>query len=240
MTVRFGVVVFPGTNCDHDTKSAVEGLGYEAEFVWHNSPHSELDGFGCVILPGGFAYGDYLRTGAIAAFSPVVAAVKRYIDDGGLVVGICNGFQVLLEMGALPGAMVRNRNLRFICRFVDLLVKQADTPFTAACRPKQVLRMPISHFEGAYYVDDAGLRSLVENKQIVLRYCDADGNCTPDANPNGAMFNIAGICNQRRNVFGLMPHPERASDELLGATDGRLIFDSIAQFVSAPSNVYGA
>jgi len=232
LTIRFGVVVFPGTNCDHDTKSAVEGLGYEAEFVWHNSPRGELDGFGCVVLPGGFAYGDYLRTGAIAAFSPVISAVKRYIDDGGLVIGICNGFQVLLEMGALPGAMIRNRDLRFICRFVDLLVKQTDTPFTAACCPKQVLRMPISHFEGAYYIDEAGLRSLIDNNQIVLKYSDADGKCTPQSNPNGATFNIAGICNQRRNVFGLMPHPERASDEVLGATDGRLIFDSIAQSIA--------
>ena len=232
MTINFGIVVFPGTNCDHDTKSAVEGLGYTAQFVWHDSPRGELDGFDCVILPGGFAHGDYLRTGAIAAFSPIIAAVKRYIDDGGFVIGICNGFQVLLEMGALPGAMVRNRDLRFICRFVDLIVKQTDTPFTAACMPKQVLRMPISHFEGAYYVDDAGLKSLVQNNQIVLKYCDTDGNCTAAANPNGAVFNIAGICNERRNVFGLMPHPERASDELLGATDGRLIFDSVAQSIA--------
>jgi len=225
--------VFPGTNCDHDTKCAVEGLGYEADFVWHNSPHGELDRFDCVVLPGGFAYGDYLRTGAIAAFSPVIGAVKRYIDNGGLVIGICNGFQVLLEMGALPGAMVRNRDLRFICRFVDLLVKQADTPFTAACRRvKHVLRMPISHFEGNYYIDEAGLRSLVDNNQIVLKYCDSDGKCTPKSNPNGATFNIAGICNKRRNVFGLMPHPERASDAILGATDGRLIFDSIAQSIA--------
>ena len=234
MTVRFGIVVFPGTNCDHDTRFAVEGLGFQAEFVWHTAVR--LDSFDCVVLPGGFAHGDYLRTGAIAAFSPVISAVRRYIDDGGLVLGICNGFQVLLEMGALPGAMLRNRNLRFLCRFVDLLVKQADTPFTGACGEKHVLRMPISHFEGKYYIDAAGLRTLVDNEQIVLKYCDAEGISTPDANPNGATFNIAGICNQKRNVFGLMPHPERASDEVLGATDGRLIFDSISQCVSGTSN----
>jgi len=234
LTVRFGIVVFPGTNCDHDTRFAVEGLGFQAEFVWHTA--ARLDSFDCVVLPGGFAHGDYLRTGAIAAFSPVISAVRRYIDDGGLVLGICNGFQVLLEMGALPGAMLRNRNLRFICRFVDLLVKQTDTPFTGACGERQVLRMPISHFEGNYYIDEAGLRSLVDNEQIVLKYCDAEGISTPDANPNGATFNIAGICNQKRNVFGLMPHPERASDEVLGATDGRLIFDSIARFASGDSS----
>ncbi|MBN2208674.1 MAG: phosphoribosylformylglycinamidine synthase I [Candidatus Coatesbacteria bacterium] len=233
MTVRFGIVVFPGTNCDHDTRFAVEGLGFQAEFVWHTE--ERIGNFDCVVLPGGFAHGDYLRTGAIAAFSPVISAVKRYIADGGLVLGICNGFQVLLEMGALPGAMLRNRNLRFICRFVDLLVKQTDTPFTGACSERQVLRMPISHFEGNYYIGEAGLRSLVDNEQIVLKYCDAEGISTPDANPNGATFNIAGISNENRNVFGLMPHPERASDEVLGATDGRLIFDSIARFASGDS-----
>ncbi|MBN1592511.1 MAG: phosphoribosylformylglycinamidine synthase I [Candidatus Coatesbacteria bacterium] len=232
MTVNFGIVVFPGTNCDQDTKSAVEGLGHRSEFIWHDSAPDSLSRFDCVILPGGFAYGDYLRSGAIAAFSPVIAVVKRYIDEGGLVLGICNGLQVLLEMGALPGAMIRNRDLRFICRFVDLIVKQTDTPFTSACVQKQVLRIPISHFEGSYYIDEAGLKSLIENNQIVLKYSDENGNCTPDANPNGAVFNIAGICNERRNVFGLMPHPERAADEVLGATDGKFIFDSIASSVA--------
>jgi len=227
---RFGVVVFPGTNCDQDTLWALDVLGYQAEAVWHTA--KDLDHFDCVILPGGFAYGDYLRTGAIAAFSPVVRAIRRYIDDGGLVIGICNGFQILLEMGALPGAMVRNRGLLFVCRFVDLLVERPQTPFTLACQQRRILRMPISHFEGNYYIDDAGLRSLVENGQVVLRYCDASGNCTSQANPNGARYNIAGIINRRGNVLGLMPHPERACEELLGSADGSLIFDSVARFVA--------
>nr|HDM58997.1 phosphoribosylformylglycinamidine synthase subunit PurQ [Bacillota bacterium] len=233
MSVRFGIVVFPGTNCDLDTKAALEASGVESDFVWHTA--TRLDGFECVILPGGFAHGDYLRTGAIAAFSPIIPALRRYIDAGGLVIGICNGFQVLLEMGVLPGAMMRNRSLRFICRFVHVLVEQADTPFTMNCTPGQVLRMPISHFEGNYYIDEAGLKSLIDNRQVVLRYCDAEGKCTPESNPNGAAFNIAGICNADRNVFGLMPHPERASDSLLGSVDGKLIFESIAESVSGRS-----
>ena len=233
MSVRFGIVVFPGTNCDLDTKAALEASGVESDFVWHTA--TRLDGFECVILPGGFAHGDYLRTGAIAAFSPIIPALRRHIDAGGLVIGICNGFQVLLEMGVLPGAMMRNRSLRFICRFVHVLVEQADTPFTMNCTPGQVLRMPISHFEGNYYIDEAGLKSLIDNRQVVLRYCDAEGKCTPESNPNGAAFNIAGICNADRNVFGLMPHPERASDSLLGSVDGKLIFESIAGSVSGRS-----
>ncbi|RLC46535.1 MAG: phosphoribosylformylglycinamidine synthase I [Candidatus Coatesbacteria bacterium] len=233
MSVRFGIVVFPGTNCDLDTKAALEASGVESHFVWHTA--TRLDGFECVILPGGFAHGDYLRTGAIAAFSPIIPALRRHIDAGGLVIGICNGFQVLLEMGVLPGAMMRNRSLRFICRFVHVLVEQADTPFTMNCTPGQVLRMPISHFEGNYYIDEAGLKSLIDNRQVVLRYCDAEGKCTPESNPNGAAFNIAGICNADRNVFGLMPHPERASDSLLGSVDGKLIFESIAESVSGRS-----
>jgi len=233
LSVRFGIVVFPGTNCDLDTKAALEASGVESDFVWHTA--TRLDGFECVILPGGFAHGDYLRTGAIAAFSPIIPALRRYIDAGGLVIGICNGFQVLLEMGVLPGAMMRNRSLRFICRFVHVLVEQADTPFTMNCTPGQVLRMPISHFEGNYYIDEAGLKSLIDNRQVVLRYCDAEGKCTPESNPNGAAFNIAGICNADRNVFGLMPHPERASDSLLGSVDGKLIFESIAESVSGRS-----
>ena len=233
MSVRFGIVVFPGTNCDLDTKAALEVLGAESEFVWHTA--TRLDGFECVIVPGGFAHGDYLRTGAIAAFSPIIPALRRHIEAGGLVIGICNGFQVLLEMGVLPGAMMRNRSLRFICRFVQVLVEQVDTPFTRNCAPKQVLRMPISHFEGNYYIDEAGLNRLVQNNQVVLRYCDAEGNCTPASNPNGATFNIAGICNASRNVFGLMPHPERASEALLGSADGQLIFESIAGLVSGRS-----
>jgi len=233
LSVRFGIVVFPGTNCDLDTKAALEASGAESDFVWHTA--TRLDGFECVILPGGFAHGDYLRTGAIAAFSPIIPALRRYIDAGGLVIGICNGFQVLLEMGVLPGAMMRNRSLRFICRFVHVLVEQADTPFTMNCTPGQVLRMPISHFEGNYYIDEAGLKSLIDNRQVVLRYCDAEGKCTPESNPNGAAFNIAGICNADRNVFGLMPHPERASDSLLGSVDGKLIFESIAESVSGRS-----
>ncbi|MCD6326427.1 phosphoribosylformylglycinamidine synthase subunit PurQ [bacterium] len=226
--MKFGVVVFPGTNCDHDTKWAVESLGYEAELIWHTA--ERLDGIDCVILPGGFAHGDYLRTGAIAAFSPIMKAVMRHADAGGLVLGICNGFQILLECGMLPGAMIRNRDLRFICRFTSVLVEQKQTPFSNLCEKGQILSIPISHFEGNYHIDEHGLGSLIEHEQIVLRYCDGDGNVTQDANPNGATSNIAGICNMQRNVLGLMPHPERASESILGCADGRQIFDSIARF----------
>lgn len=226
--MKFGVVVFPGSNCDHDAFCAVENaLGEEAAFLWHDS--RDLEGSDVVILPGGFSYGDYLRTGAIARFAPIMGAVKEFAAQGGLVLGICNGFQILLEAGLLPGAMLRNRGLKFICRPVHLRVENADTPFTNACQPGQVLEVPIAHAEGNYYADAATLDALESNGQVVFRYATPDGAITDAANPNGSLHNIAGITNRAGNVLGMMPHPERASDALLGSRDGLLIFQSLVQ-----------
>jgi len=215
--MKFGVVVFPGSNCDHDAWYAVrENLGQEAEFIWHDSDQlGDVDG---VVLPGGFAYGDYLRCGAIAKFSPVMQAVKRFAADGGLVLGICNGFQILVEAGLLPGALVRNAGLKFVCREVRLRTETIDSPFTAAARPGQVLRVPIAHGEGCYVADEHTLDELEAEKRVIFRYLD---------NPNGSARDIAGVLNPRRNVMGMMPHPERASDPLMGSTDGLLIFRSM-------------
>lgn len=228
--MKFGVVVFPGSNCDHDAFHVLSNvLGQPTEWVWHQSKDiSHLD---AVILPGGFSYGDYLRTGAIASHSPVMGAVKQFAARGGLVLGICNGFQVLLEAGLLPGAMLRNRRLKFLCRFVCLRVETAATPFTAACRPGQILKMPIAHTEGNYFADPNTLGELERNKQIVFRYATPAGEIVDDeeTNPNGALASIAGISNRERNVLGLMPHPERAAEPLLGSTDGRLIFQSVME-----------
>ena len=232
--MKFGVVVFPGSNCDHDAYYAVQNiLGQQAEFLWHES--TELAGCDVVILPGGFAYGDYLRTGAIARFAPIMAAVRGFAAAGGLVLGICNGFQILLEAGLLPGAMLRNRDLRFVCRPVYLRVENAQTAFSNACRAGQVLKIPIAHGEGNYYADAATLESLEEGGQVVFRYSRPDGEVTEDANPNGSLHNIAGIVNPEGNVLGMMPHPERASELLLGSTDGRFIFQSLVNAVSAQS-----
>jgi phosphoribosylformylglycinamidine synthase subunit PurQ / glutaminase len=216
--MKFGVVVFPGSNCDHDAWYAVtHNLGHEAEFLWHDSPHlSRVD---CVILPGGFSYGDYLRCGAIAKFSPVMQSVRRFAAEGGKVIGICNGFQILVETGLLPGALIRNRGLRFICKEVDLRVKTADSPFTCAAQPGQVLRIPIAHGEGCYYADTRTLRELDDEDRIAFRYLD---------NPNGSLNDIAGILNRERNVLGMMPHPERAADPLMGSTGGLVVFQSLA------------
>ena len=226
--MKFGVVTFPGSNCDHDAFHVLSAvLGQPAAWVWHEA--ADLGGFDAVVLPGGFAYGDYLRTGAIASHAPVMEAVKQFAARGGLVMGICNGFQILLEAGLLPGAMLRNRRLKFLCRDVHLRVETAATPFTSACQAGQVLRMPIAHMEGNYFCDAAALAALERNGQIVFRYASPAGEVvdTEDANPNGALANIAGICNAERNVLGLMPHPERASEALLGSADGRLIFESM-------------
>ncbi len=226
--MKFGVVIFPGSNCDHDTFHVLRDvLGQPAEEIWHQS--TELGSLDAVILPGGFAYGDYLRTGAIASHSPVMAAVKKFAAAGGLVLGICNGFQILLEAGLLPGAMLRNRRLKFLCRFVHIRVETTDTPFTSACQPGQVLRMPIAHMEGSYFAEPETLAELERNRQVVFRYATPTGEVvdTEEANPNGALANIAGICNRERNVLGLMPHPERASEPLMGSADGRLIFESM-------------
>ena len=224
--MKFGVVVFPGSNCDHDAFCAVENaLDEEAAFLWHKS--RDLAGSDVVILPGGFSYGDYLRTGAIARFAPIMSAVKEFVAQGGLVLGIYNGFRILLEAGLLPGAILRNRGLRFIYRPVHIRVESAETPFTNACRPGQVLEVPIAHAEGNYYADAATLDELERNGQVVFRYSTPDGAITDAANPNGSLHNIAGITNRAGNVLGMMPHPERASDTLLGSRDGLFIFQSL-------------
>lgn len=232
--MKFGVVVFPGSNCDHDTYYALsEVLGQPTEWMWHQS--TEVNHLDAIVLPGGFSYGDYLRTGAIARFSPVMQAVEKFARRGGLVLGICNGFQVLLEAGLLPGAMLRNRTLKFICRFVHLRVETTATPFTAAARRGQVLKIPIAHMEGNYFAEEPALRELERNHQIVLRYATPAGEIADDeeTNPNGATGNIAAICNRERNVLGMMPHPERAAEPLMGSTDGLVIFQSMVQFLVA-------
>ena len=224
--MKFGVVVFPGTWSDRDCLRALGPvLGQEAVSIWHQD--TDLQGCDCIILPGGFSYGDYLRAGAIARFAPVIGAIKEFADLGGLVLGICNGFQILLEAGLLPGALLRNQSLEFRCVWTHLRVENAETPFTRLCRPGQIIRIPISHGEGNYFADDATLDQLEASKSVLLRYSDAQGNVTPDANPNGSRRNIAGIVNERRNVAALMPHPERCTEAILGGEDGRLIFGSI-------------
>jgi phosphoribosylformylglycinamidine synthase subunit PurQ / glutaminase len=236
--MRFGIVVFPGTNCDTDTLWVVrEVLQQPAEPVWHED--TDLSPFDAIILPGGFAHGDYLRAGAIARFSPVMGAVQRFAAAGQPVLGICNGFQVLVEAGLLPGAMMRNAGLRFLCKDVHLRVENNDTRFTRACQVGQVLRLPIAHNEGAYYADPATLAGMKERGQVLLRYCDPAGRVTPEANPNGSTENIAGICNEAGNVFGLMPHPERAAEPILGSADGRLLFESLLDRAPALAGARG-
>lgn len=227
--MKFGVIVFPGSNCDYDAFMAIKTvIKQDVDFLWHQD--TSLSGFDCVILPGGFSYGDYLRTGAIARFSSIMKKVMDFAKEGGLVVGICNGFQILLEAGFLPGAMLRNTSLRFICRFVHIRTEDEDTPFTNLCKKGQVLKIPIAHTDGNYFIPEDGLRELKENGQIVFRYCDEGGAVTPGANPNGSLESIAGICNRSRNVLGMMPHPERASEKILGSDDGKYIFQSIVNF----------
>ena len=223
----FAVIQFPGSNDDRDMQLALKVvLGAPAELVWHKQ--AELPGdTQAVLLPGGFSYGDYLRCGAMARFSPVMAAVKRFADAGGLVLGTCNGFQVLCEAGLLPGVLVRNRDLHFVCDFVNVRVERADTAFTARARQGQVLRLPVKHGEGCYYADPALLARLERNRQVVLRYCDASGAVGGPANPNGSLCDVAGIVNERGNVFGLMPHPEHAVEPALGGTDGALLLGSL-------------
>jgi len=229
--MKFAVVVFPGSNSDHDAHYAVKHvLGQEAEFVWHKD--TSLGGADVVILPGGFAHGDYLRTGAIARFSPIMQEVRTFAAGGGPVLGICNGFQVLLEAGLLPGAMLRNRSVRFQCQHVHVKVEQTDTPFTLASAPGRVLRMPIAHGEGNYYAEPDVLARLENNRQVVFRYTAADGAITPEANPNGSANNIAGLCNDTRNVVGLMPHPERACELAIGSADGLVMLESALKAVT--------
>jgi phosphoribosylformylglycinamidine synthase subunit PurQ / glutaminase len=226
--MKFGVVQFPGSNCDWDTFHALRDIMKRPTvMLWHKD--HDLQGVDCVVLPGGFSYGDYLRSGAIARFSPLMQEVKAFARRGGRVLGICNGFQILLELGLLPGAMLRNKNLKFLCQHVHIRVENARTDFTRAARKGQVLRIPIAHFDGNYYAPPRVLRDLEANGQVVFRYCDADGNVTPEANVNGSLRNIAGVRNEAGNVLGLMPHPERASEPLLGSEDGRAIFESLIQ-----------
>ncbi len=225
--MKFGVVVFPGSNCDHDTYHTISKvIGQPVDFIWHRQ--SSLADCDAVILPGGFSYGDYLRTGAIARFSPVMTAVKEFASRGGLVLGICNGFQILCEAGLLPGALMRNGNLKFICEHIQMRVEATDTPFTSRCQRGQVLSVPIAHGDGNYFCDAETLAELERENRIIFRYSEPSGAVTQKANPNGSLNNIAGICNRERNVLGLMPHPERASEELLGSSDGRIIFRSLA------------
>ena len=229
--MKFAVVVFPGSNCDHDAYYAARHvLGQEAELVWHKD--TSLGGADAVILPGGFAHGDYLRTGAIARFSPIMAAVNAFAASGGPVLGICNGFQVLLEAGLLPGAMLRNRSVQFRCEHVYVRVEQTDTPFTLACRPGQTLKIPIAHGEGNYYAEPDVVAQLEANRQVIFRYTTAAGEVTDDANPNGSVNAIAGICNASRNVVALMPHPERACELAVGSSDGLVMFESAVKAVT--------
>lgn len=231
--MKFGVVLLPGSNCDHDALHvASDVLGEEAVVLWHKD--EDLKGADCVIIPGGFAYGDYLRAGALAKFAPIMTAIRKHAEAGGLVFGICNGFQVLTEVGLLPGALMRNQHLRFLGRNVHLRTEQTDTPFTNQFREHEVFEVPIAHGEGNYFADDATLDELERNGQVVFRYCDAEGRVTSEANPNGSARNIAGICNRGRNVLGMMPHPERCAEKILGNAAGLQVFKSIvASFAGA-------
>jgi phosphoribosylformylglycinamidine synthase subunit PurQ / glutaminase len=223
--MKFAIVVFPGSNCDHDAYHATKHvLGQDAEFVWHKA--TDLNGADVVILPGGFAHGDYLRTGAIARFSPVMEPVKAFAETGNPVIGICNGFQVLLEAGLLPGAMLRNTE-KYKCEYVHARVEQTDTPFTNLCAKGQVLKIPIAHGEGNYYADPETIAGLEANRQVIFRYVSAKGDVDAQSNPNGSLNNIAGICNPARNVVGLMPHPERACESALGSADGKIVLESV-------------
>jgi len=215
--MKFGVVIFPGSNCDHDCYYAIKTVtGKPVEFIWHQD--TSVKGFDAVILPGGFAYGDYLRTGALAKFSPVMQAVREFADKGGLVIGICNGFQILTEAGLLQGALMRNSNMKYICKFLQLRTETTDTPFTNQLKKGQVLNVPIGHGEGNYFADEDTLKELEDNGQVAFRYLE---------NPNGSIHDIAGIVNKGRNVLGMMPHPDRSSEQILGSTDGKLIFESM-------------
>ena len=238
--MKFGVVQFPGSNCDDDAYHAIGAIiGQPVEFIWHQS--EKVSGFDAIIFPGGFAYGDYLRTGAIARFSPVMKAVDRFAGSGGLVLGICNGFQILLEAGLLPGAMMRNKGLRYLCRQVHFRVESTDTPFTYAAQRGQVLMAPIAHNDGNYFCEPAALAELERNNQIIFRYVTLDGHDAAEndreANPNGSLGAIAGICNRERNVVGLMPHPERAVESPLGSADGLVIFRSMVASLARRASV---
>ena len=229
--MKFGVIVFPGSNCDHDAYHVLsKHVGQPVDFVWHKE--TNLDRYDAVLIPGGFSYGDYLRAGALAKFSPVMKAVKEFAASGKFVFGVCNGFQILCEAGLLPGALIRNSNVHFVCKFVNIRVENANLPYTSELENGEVLSMPIAHAEGNYVCDDQTFAELEDNNQIIFRYCDEAGDLTDEANPNGSRSNIAGICNHEGNVLGMMPHPERACEELLGSNDGRDIFRSLTNAIS--------
>lgn len=229
--MKFGVVIFPGSNCDQDAYFAVRDvLKQPVEYIWHQE--TDLSGFDCVILPGGFSYGDYLRTGAVARFSPVMNAVQDFADNGGRVIGICNGFQILCEAQLVPGALIPNNTLRFRCKYVNVRVENTSSDFTHNCAKGQVLSIPIAHHGGNYYCEPDTLKALEDNDRVLLRYCDPSGNVTDEANPNGSLNSIAGIINERGNVAGMMPHPERAVEPILGSADGVFIMQSIVERLS--------
>ena len=234
--MRFAVLQFPGSNCDQDSVHVLGNvLGHDADYLWHKE--ESIGNADAVVVPGGFSYGDHLRTGSIAQFSPVMNAVKAFANDGGLVIGICNGFQILCECGLLPGALVRNRSLQFRCEHIYLKVPTADSPLTSEVPEGKVLRVPIAHGEGCYFADDEALAKLQANEQILFQYATEDGELTDEANPNGSLLNIAGICNEGRNVCGMMPHPERASENILGEDDGRLVFESMLRHLEARADL---
>jgi phosphoribosylformylglycinamidine synthase I len=230
--MKFGVLVFPGSNCDHDAFWTLQHVAHQpATMLWHES--HDLENCDAIVVPGGFAFGDYLRTGAIAKFSPVMESVKKFAASGGLVLGICNGFQILCESGLLPGALTRNVGLKYVCKPVHVRVESSDTPFTNACAEGEVLTIPIGHMEGNFFCDGATLKELQTGDRVIFRYAAPDGKITSEANPNGSLENIAGICNQGRNVLGMMPHPERASEAELGGTEGFKIFESLVGAMAA-------
>ncbi len=234
--MRFAVLQFPGSNCDQDCVHVLGNvLGQDADYLWHKE--ESIANADAVVVPGGFSYGDYLRTGSIAQFSPVMNAVKAFANTGGLVIGICNGFQILCETGLLPGALVRNRSLQFRCETIFLKIPTADSPFTSEVPEGRLLRVPIAHGEGCYFADDETLATLQANHQILFQYSTETGELTDEANPNGSLLNIAGICNEGRNVCGMMPHPERASENVLGADDGRRVFESMLRHLEAKTGV---
>lgn len=227
---KFGIVVFPGSNCDHDCYHAIKHeFGQECEFLWHHE--TDIDGFDCIVLPGGFSYGDYLRTGAIASLSPIMNSVKKFAEAGNPVIGICNGFQVLVEVGLLPGALIKNSSLKFACKWVYLRVESTNNLFTGKLHKGDIIRIPVAHGEGNYFCTQEELAALNENSQIVFRYCTEKGDITEEANPNGSIQNIAGISNIEGNVLGMMPHPERCVEEILNGIQGRIIFESILSWL---------
>ncbi len=230
--MKFGVVVFPGSNCDYDTFHVLRDVfDKETTFLWHKD--HDLKNCDCIVLPGGFSYGDYLRSGAIARFSPLIQEITEFAQKGGIILGICNGFQVLLELGLIPGVMLRNKNLKFLCQHIHIRIENDQTPFTRSSKAGQILKIPIAHFDGNYYATPETLVELKKNDQIVFRYSDPDGSISEMANVNGSMENIAGLMNLDRNVLGMMPHPERASEALLGSADGKIIFESIIDYIES-------